>query len=136
MADGFQVDFSDVLRLAASIEEAPAAASRRIRQAVVVTARNVKDDWQEPLKGSATIPGGARSVSYDITGGHGIRAEEIRADIGPVLEGQGPIVGMLEYGTPSIGPRGYGAAALEKNQEDFQRGLQIALEQAEREAGL
>lgn len=136
MADGMQFDFSDVLRLAATLDEAPAAASRKIRQAVVVTARHVKDDWREPLKGSVTVPGGAASVSYDISGGEGIRAEEIVAEIGPVLAGQGPIVGMLEYGTPSTGPTGYGAAALEKNQADFQRGLEIALEQAEREAGL
>lgn len=136
MGDNIQIDFSDVLRLAASIEEAPAAAGRKIRQAVVVTARNIKDDWRAPLQGSSSVPGGAASVSYDVSGGQGIRAEEIRAEIGPELKGQGPIVGMLEYGTPSTGPRGYGAAALEKNQEDFQRGIEIALDQAERQVGL
>jgi hypothetical protein len=131
-----EFDFSEVIKLAADLGEVPDNAGENIRKAVVVSARNVKDDWRKPLQGSATVPGGAASISYDIKGGNAVRGSENTAEIGPELTGQGPIVGMLEYGTPSTGARGYGAAALERNQEDFQRGLEIALEQAERAAGL
>lgn len=132
MADGVEIDFSDVLLLAASINEAAEGALGRVRQAVEVTARHVDDDWSEPLEGSRTVPGGPASITYDIE----VSDDEVRAEIGPELTGQGPIVGMLEYGTPSTSPRGYGEAALEQNRSDFLRGIEIALDQAMREAGL
>lgn len=119
-----RIDFSEITKLAADLAAAPAKAAPFIRKAVEVTANKVKRDWQEPLKGSATVPGGAASISYDIKSGK----DGVEAEVGPELKGQGPIVGMLEYGTPSTGPTGYGAAALQKNEADFSEGLAKALE--------
>lgn len=123
MADGFTVDFSDLNKLAADLASAPERAVPKIRKAVEVTARNVKEDWRKPLQGSATVPGGAASISYDME----LDGDGIGAEIGPELKGQGPIVGMLEYGTPTTGPTGYGHAALQQNEADFEKGLSIAL---------
>lgn len=137
MADGMGFDFSDVLKLAASLGEVLEGSGRNIRKAVEVTARRIKDDWRKDAAGSSLAPGGDRAISYDLKGGNGIRGSEISAEIGPELRGAGSLVGLLEYGVPGRnGPRGYGAAALERNQEDFQKGLEIALEQAEKAAGL
>lgn len=123
MTDGISFDFSEILKLAADIRDAPAKSGPNMRKAIEVTARHVKEDWKEPLKGSAYLPRGAYSISYDIkTDGRTISAE-----IGPTLGGQGALVGMLEYGTPTVGPTGYGAEALRKNQADFQKGIEIAL---------
>lgn len=116
-------DFSEITKLAADLSSAGAKVVPFVRKAVEVTARNVKEDWQEPLKGSATVPGGAASISYDLKVG----ADGVEAEVGPELKGQGPIVGMLEYGTPNTGPTGYGAAALQKNERDFVEGLSKAL---------
>lgn len=137
MPDSVNFDFSEILSLAADLSEVPEHAGKNIRKAVEVTARHVKDDWRKDVVGSTLAPGGERAISYDLKGGNSIRGSEISAEIGPELRGAGSLVGLLEFGVPSRnGPRGYGAAALERNQEDFQRGIEIALEQAEREAGL
>lgn len=123
MADGINADFSEITKLAADLSAAPAKATPFIRKAIEVTARHVKDDWREPLKGSDWLPHGPFSISYDIT----VSKDEVEAEIGPELTGQGPLVGMLEYGTPSTGPTGFGHAALQKNEADFADGLGKAL---------
>jgi predicted secreted protein len=148
MADGINFDFSDIVKLAADLGTVPENAGDDIRKAVEVTARHVKDDWREPLQGSQHIPGGAASVTYSmgsegeslvrevLNSGSFDLANTVVAEIGPELKGQGAIVGMLEYGTPTTGARGFGAAALEKNQADFEKGLEKALRDAEGKAGL
>lgn len=123
MADGLSIDFSDILKLAADLGDVPKTAGRNIRKAVEVTARHVKDDWREPLQGSALLPRGPYSISYDIKG----TGRSVEAEIGPELKGQGALIGMLEYGTPSTGPTGYGAKALQQNQDDFEKGLLKAI---------
>jgi len=114
-----RIDTSDLNRLIFAIEDAPENADANAVKAMSVNALKIKRDWQEPLKGSAYLPGGAASVTYDVTRHRGSAS----AEIGPELKGQGPLVGMLEYGTPNTGPRGYGAEALRKNVEDIERGL-------------
>lgn len=123
MTDGISADFSELTKLAADLTAAPGKALPLVRKAIQVTAQHVKEDWREPLKGSATVPGGAASITYDMK----TSRDEIGAEIGPALKGQGAIVGMLEYGTPTTGPTGYGHAALQKNEADFVEGLSIAL---------
>lgn len=117
-------DFSELDRLAADLSAAPAKARDNVRKAVEVTARHVRDAWREPLKGSASVRGGDRTISYDVRSSR----DEIRAEIGPEIGGVGALVGMLEYGTPTVGPTGYGHAALQKNEEDFIRGILKATE--------
>ena len=119
-----EIDFSELIKLATDLGAAPAKAHANIRKAVEVTARNVRDAWREPLRQSTYVPRGAFSVSYDIEMG----ADGVRAEIGPEIGGSGALVGMLEYGTPTVGPTGYGHRALQLNEEDFQQGLAKALE--------
>jgi hypothetical protein len=74
------------------------------------------------------LPGGARTISYDIDP---LDDEPgIIAEIGPKTgkHDQGPIVGILEYGTPTTAPRGYGHEALRENEEDFERGIAKAVD--------
>ena len=133
---GIEWDFSEITKLAADLGEVPKNAGKRVRQAVEVSARKVKDSWRAPLQGSV-ISGAAASISYDIIGGEAISGSSITADIGPELGGPGSLVAATEEGFGGRqGPTGYGAAALQQNQAEFQKGLEIALEQAEREAGL
>ena len=115
-------DFSELSKLAADLGEVPAKVQRNVRTAVEVTARHVKDDWRKPLSQSEYVPRGAYAVSYDVTSG----PQGVAAEIGPVTGGPGALVGMLEYGTPTTPPTGYGHAALQKNEEDFIKGLAIA----------
>jgi hypothetical protein len=118
-------DFSELSKLAADLGEVPAKMRVNVRRAVEVTARHVKDDWRDPLKQSERIPRGAQSVSYDVTS-EGSKTADITAEIGPEIGGPGALVGMLEYGTPTTPPTGYGHGALQKNEADFIKGLGIA----------
>ena len=144
MNDAISVDFSELGLLAADLGQARLRSNvhtgQKLRQAVEVSARNVRDAWRDKLEGSEHIPAGAHSVTYDmgageslildaLTGTQGL-ADSIEAQIGPELErAAGPLVGMLEHGTPSTPPRGYGHAALQENEADFQRGIEKALDE-------
>ncbi|WP_092965300.1 hypothetical protein [Agromyces sp. CF514] len=128
MGDGFSFDFDEVTKLAADLGRAPAKAAPKIIAAVEATAIAVRDDWREPLSGSEHVPGGAGTVTHELRGAAsaitGMSA--VTAEIGPVLRGQGPLVGMLEYGTPKTGARGFGAEALFRNQQKFEDAINEA----------
>lgn len=126
-------DFSELTRLAADLGEVADDAGPNIRTAVVVTSLKVKKDWQEPLKGSRTLPALPYALGFDVTSdGH-----EIHSEIGfDKARNQGPLGNISEYGSPSITGRGFGIAAIEANQEDFVHGLDLATKALERKAGL
>jgi hypothetical protein len=128
MSDGVSFDFSEINTLTADLTKAPAEVLPKIRQALEVSARHIKDDWRKDWQGSSTVPSGAYAISYDIEGAASaiLGKSAMSAEIGPELKGQGAIVGMLEYGTPNTGPRGFGAAALKKNEPDFVKGIGLA----------
>lgn len=136
MPDGFDFDVSDLAKLAASLGEVQKGAGTNVRKAVEVSARNVKDTWREKLVNARQLPRANRAISYELKGGRAIRGSQITAEIGAELGGQGSLVGIVEYGSPTLPPRGYGLKALEDTAEDFQRGLEKALADAERKAGL
>jgi hypothetical protein len=136
MPDGFEFDFSDMAKLAASLGEVPKHAGENVRKATEVSARHVKDEWKKKLVGAKSLGQANRAISYELKGGRAIRGSQITAEIGAELGGQGSLVGIVEYGSPTLAPRGYGLKALEDTTEDFQRGLEKAIEDAERKAGL
>ena len=139
------VEFSDLTQLTADLRAVVLDTGVELVKAVEVTAHNVRDSWRDKLKGSETVPRGAASVTYDMTAGDApvgalpgsTAAKEIGAEIGPELgRAQGPIVGMLEYGTPTTGPRGFGLESLRENEEDFERGVALAAEASMRRKNL
>jgi hypothetical protein len=136
MADGFSIDFSALDKLAADLGEVPKNAGQNVRKATEVSARKVKDAWKEKLVGARSLGQANRAISYDLKGGGSLSGSRLEAEIGATLGGQGSLVGIVEYGSPTLSPRGYGLKALEDTAEDFQRGLEKALEDAERMAGL
>lgn len=126
-------DYSDLTKLAADLGTVPAKSGPNIRKAFEVTSVNVKKAWQEPLKGSASLAGLPSALGYDIeTDGTSIKSE-IGFDKN---RSQGPLGNISEFGSPTIAPRGFGLTALEANQADFQKGLEIAISDALKEAGL
>jgi hypothetical protein len=136
MSDGVSADFSGLDKLAADLGTVPKNAGKKVAKAVEVGARNVKDGWRSKIEGSRGVSHGAASISYDLEGEASLTGSTVSAEIGPELKGQGPIVGLIEMGTPTLSPRGYGLAALHEEQEDFEHGLDIAIDQALKEAGL
>lgn len=132
-----EFDFSEIDQLAADLGEVADNAGPNIRKAIEVTALRIKKDWQEPLKGSATLPGLFYALSYDVDLLQGFGASVLKAEIGFDPDRfQGRLDNISEFGTPTVTGRGFGLRALEKNQADFEKGLDIALEQAERKGNL
>lgn len=137
MPDGFDINFDDMKKLAASLGDVPREASGNVRKAVAVTARKVNMAWREKARGASHAPAFSSSITYDITGGDGIRAEAVQAEIGPDKDRrQGALGNLIEFGSVNNAPRGYGLAALQENEADFEKGLTIALADAEKAAGL
>lgn len=130
-------DFSEIDQLAADLGKVADNAGPNVRKAMEVTSLKVKRDWQEPLKGSSTLPALPYAITYDLTVGVGVGTTVLESEIGfDKSRNQGPLGNVSEFGTPTVTGRGYGLRALEQNQADFEKGLEIALEQAERKGNL
>ena len=125
-------DFSELNELARDLGTVASNAGPRVRRAIDITSQRIKRDWQEPLKGSVTLPGLPYAITYDVTVFQGFGVTVIQSEIGfDKARNQGPLGNISEYGSPTIGPRGYGLAALQKNEADLDKGLSVALAQAE-----
>lgn len=130
MADQIDFDFSELNILAADLTKAKVASPKKVRQAVEVTARKVKDAWKEKLKGTQGVPRGAYTITYDLNAKPGQGSSVISAEIGAERgRSQAPIVTVIEFGSPvnNLAPRGYGSGALQENEADFIKGLEIAI---------
>lgn len=139
MTDFIDIDFSDINQLAADLGKVPDNAGRKIRQAVEITARNVKKTWADKLKGEPGLPHGSRSITYDLSSTQAFGVSVLKAEIGAERgRMQAPIVVVNEFGAPgnNSAPRGYGAGALIENAPDLEEGLLIATAEAERQAGI
>ncbi|MEV7827506.1 hypothetical protein [Microbacterium enclense] len=126
-------DFSSLDKLAADLGTVSRDTQKNVRKAVEVTARKVKDSWRDKLKGSSTLPGLPSAVSYDVKSASGAVEAEVGFDKG---RRQGALGNVSEFGTPSVGPRGFGLASLEENRGDFEDGIGIALAETLEENGL
>lgn len=128
-----EFDFSEIDKLAVDLQTVAKETRPNVRKAVEVTARKVKDGWRDKLKGSSTLPGLPGAVSYDINDVGGAVEGEIGFDKG---RRQGALGNVSEFGTPTVGPRGFGLATLEENQEDFVEGISKATADTLGDAGL
>jgi hypothetical protein len=121
-------DFSELLELAADLSEAPTNARRNVKKAVAVTARHIKDDWRQGAEvgaGDGFSDRYTASIFYDVKES----ADVIEAEIGPELGRAGGSAGFLEDAPGGVksSPQHAGRDAMEANEDDFVRGLDIAL---------
>lgn len=127
-------DFSDITKLAADLGAVSSETQPNVRKAVEVTARKVKDSWRNKLRGSGYLPGLPRVVSYDIEQPGGA----VEAEVGFTKHsGQGDLGNVSEFGVPGrTGPRGFGLASLKENEDDFVKGIGLAVDGTLKEADL
>jgi hypothetical protein len=134
---GTFVDSTEVDQLAASLGVVPAVAGRYIHSAVAVTSKNIDKDWEKEALGMAHAPAFPYSVGYDISVFQGFGVSIIKSEIGPDKNrAQGALGNLIEFGSINNPPQGLGHGALQRNEEDFVRGLGIALADAEHAAGV
>lgn len=123
----------DFTKLVRDLGTVPDNAGDNLAKAVEVSARNIKDDWKGKLEGANSLPHGSRTITYDTTRTRRARSAEIGAERG---RSQARFVKIVETGAPTLGARGYGAGALRSEEPGFERGCQIAVDDALKKAGL
>lgn len=131
MSDTINFDYSQINDLVADLGVQPGITAKKVAQALEVTSTKIKKTWSQKLVGTEGVPHGARTITYDLTGTEGDDKSTLSAEIG-AEDGrlQAPIVAVIEYGAPgnNLSPRGFGAAALRENNDDFVKGLELASE--------
>lgn len=149
MADSMEFDFSQLNKLAADLGTVPAKSGPFINSAVQVTATKVKKAAQASVKGGSKAWSGLpNTIDYEVkTGGRGAilsaltgaGSNSITAEVGyNKARGGGKLGNIREFGAPGKGlaPHNDLANALEANQADFQAGLEKAVADGEKAAGL
>lgn len=116
-----EIDVSELRALSETLHGAPESVAPKVRKAVEVTARHVKDD--------------ARNISRALVGKHGRfypftmeyqlkdNPHGVTAEIGPRPGGQGNLAPIFETGNPYSGHKQSLEPALLANVGDFRRGL-------------
>jgi hypothetical protein len=127
------VSAEDFTKLVRDLGTVPDNAGETLDKAVEVSARNIKDAWKGKLEGANSLPHGSRTITYDTTRTRQSRSAEIGAERG---RSQARFVKVVETGAPTLGARGYGSGALRDEQAGFERGCQIAVDDALKKAGL
>lgn len=136
MSDRFEIDTTELDQLTADLGAIPASAGVLVSKAVEVSARNVRDHWRDAASGFRRAPHYHRSITYDMSSFTGFGVTVLQAEIGPDKDRtQGALGNLIEYGSVNNPPHNQGQAALEAVQDDFEKGLDMALETAERHAG-
>lgn len=135
-----EADFTELLELVADLGEVPGNIGPFLVKAIEVTARHVKDDATESVQGSGNkaFRRAGKTIGYDLHGGASlIGGSAISAEVGYRKGGVGNLGNFREFGT-STGQAAHLdlAQALHKNEADLERGISLAIADAEKAAGL
>lgn len=120
-------DFSELASLASDLSNVPAAANRNVKKAIQFTSVEIKNDWRQGAEVSGSY---ARTYPAAIDFDLKFPGGAIESEIGPSLgKTSGASAGFLEDAPGGVdGPATHaGRNALEANEEDFIRGLEIAI---------
>jgi hypothetical protein len=126
----------DLYSLARDLGEIPKETGPFVRKAIEFTARRIKDQIKNDYSGARNLGGASQSISYDLHGSTGYRLGGISAEIGPELGGQGSVVGLVDEGAPRTPGRHRIPKALADNAADFESGLDKAIDDGLKAAGL
>ncbi|KQQ66107.1 hypothetical protein [Microbacterium sp. Leaf320] len=124
-------DASELWDLAKDLGTAPAAAHKNIKPAVMRTSVDLKDDWQQGAAASG-LANYSKSIDFDITES----PDGIESEIGPNPSKRQGRHAFVEEANGKVrsAPQHAGRDALEANEDDFLRGLEIAIFDATAEA--
>lgn len=126
-------DFSELDKLVADLRSAPAEAAPFVRKAVQVTAHKIRDEWREKAARTGLAAYG-RSVGYDTKESR----SGVEAEIGPTPGRRQASFGFVEEAKGGVrsSPQNAGRDALKNNEADFVDGLDKAIADGLRKAGL
>lgn len=133
MAD---IDSSDIFKLSADLGEAADNVGPFLGKALGITSLKIKRTWAEKV-GSGLNPALPYAIDYTVKGSAGKGGSFVESEIG-FNKGRraGALGNISEYGTLFHPARGFGAASLAENEEDFEKGIDLAVENALRAVNL
>lgn len=136
-----EFDFSELEVLAVDLGEVAAKSGKPFRQAVEVSARKVKDTARGKVSGRKHFKQAAAALDYEMQGFQGFGSTVVQAEVGYDKDRPtGKLGNLVEFGAPRSGndlqPGGELQDALHENQDDFQKGIEMALDAVMKEAGL
>lgn len=122
----------DLRRLEADLTEAGPAVRPFARKALQVTAHRIKDDWRAAANRTG-LAGYAADVTYETRE----NASGVVAEIGPTPGDSGSF-GFVEEAPGGVhsAPQHAGRKAMENNEPDFVRGVDLAVAAALKAVGL
>jgi hypothetical protein len=140
MSDNLSADFSELSVLAADLGAAPKNVGPNVRKALEVTARKVKDSARDAVRGRRHWKQAARSIDYELKGFQGFGVSVLEAEIGYNKESSGNLGNLMEFGAPGsknrLRPGRELQTSLQKNRDDFVKGLGIAVDDSLKAAKL
>ena len=133
-------DFSELMSLAADLEEAPDNLPKYLGKALGVTSKKVKESAAKKVSGRKHFSQAASAIDYELTGYSGA-VSGMSSEIGYNKDkAAGKLGNLVEFGAPNSGnqlsPGGELQAALQENEGDFETGVSAAVDDAMKEAGL
>lgn len=142
MPDGFDVDFSELNTLAADLGRVPENVGPFLNSAVQFTSIKIKKGAARKVRNRKHFKKAAAAIDYDVKVFRGFGVSVIQSEIGyskdrPV----GALGNLIEFGAPggephALTPGNELQSTLQEEQADFVKGLEKALEDAEKKAGL
>lgn len=130
-------DFGEIDKLAADLGDVAGASDKPIRQALNVTSMKVKKGAQEKVRARKHFSQAASAITFDVTA----RAGGIESEIGyDKTRNVGKLGNLVEHGAPgaanALAPGNELQRSLHEQEEDFQRGIERAVDDMLKDAGL
>lgn len=133
-------EFDELMSLAVDLESAPKSLPKYLRKALDVTSMKIKKDAQATVRGRKGLGHAAGAIDYELKGSSG-SVSEMSSEVG-YNKGKpaGALGNLIEFGAPNSGnqlaPSHDLGNALLNNESDFEKGVEAAVSDALREAGL
>lgn len=137
MSDGISFDFSELDELAADLAAVPPEAVKTLDSAFRFTAHRIKQGAAKKVSGRRHWKQAASAIDYDVE--HTPTGPE--AEIGyDKSKRAGPLGNLVEFGAPgapnALTPGNELVSTLHEEREDFVRGIERAIDDAHKQAGL
>lgn len=140
MTDGISFNFDDLNRLAADLESVPKTITPFLESALKFTSVRIKRGAARKVQRRKRFKGAAKAIDFDLKRFSGFGANVIESEIGYDKAKGGAIGSLAEFGAPgspnALAPGNELATTLHEEEADFIRGIERAVDDAQKKAGL
>jgi hypothetical protein len=141
VADGITFNFDDLDRLAADLESVPKNIGPFLESAIKFTSVRIKRGAARKVGRRRHFKQAAAAIDFDVKHFKGFGAEVVQSEIGYNKDKDpGRLGNLVEFGAPNspnaLTPGGELVTTLHEEEADFIRGIERAVDDAHKKAGL